>query len=70
MTPDAGRPEALCAERLRVTFGSVAALADTSLRVAVGELVALPGPSGSAKTTLLHAADGDATAMVVQVAVA
>ncbi len=44
----------LVAEGLSKSYGPVAALKPTDLRVAAGELVTILGPSGSGKTTLLQ----------------
>lgn len=41
-------------ERVERTFGSIAALAPTSLQIADGETLCVVGPSGSGKTTLLR----------------
>ena len=43
---------------LRVSYGSAAALDGVSVRVATGEWVALIGPNGSGKTTMLRAIAG------------
>ena len=39
---------------LRVTFGSLVAVADVSLQVAYGEVVTLLGPNGAGKTTAVE----------------
>ena len=39
-------------------FGTVTALAGVSINVSVGESVAIMGPSGSSKSTLLHCLSG------------
>jgi putative ABC transport system ATP-binding protein len=46
------------AESLTVRFGEVLAVRDVCLRVAGGELVAVTGPSGAGKTSLLGALAG------------
>lgn len=43
---------------LRLSYGDTPALADCSLRVGPGERVALMGPSGSGKSSLLHCLAG------------
>ena len=50
----------MVAELLNVThrYGSVAALTDVSLEVAAGECLALAGPSGAGKTSVLRVAAG------------
>ena len=50
--------EGLALERGRVAFGTKAGLDDITLRVARGERVALLGPSGVGKTSLLRAVAG------------
>lgn len=46
------------ADGLAVRYGAVTALRDTSLRVRGGDLVAVTGPSGAGKTSLLSALGG------------
>lgn len=57
MTPTGGRPAVLEVHRVTKRYGSeppVVALHDVSFTAAAGELVAVVGPSGSDKSTLLH----------------
>ncbi|MCZ8187672.1 MAG: ABC transporter ATP-binding protein [Beijerinckiaceae bacterium] len=61
--PPAGRPvPAVELSRVSVTFGqagdSVAALAETNLRIHEGEFLALVGPSGCGKSTILRLVGG------------
>jgi ABC-type branched-subunit amino acid transport system ATPase component/branched-subunit amino acid ABC-type transport system permease component len=51
-------PVTLRADRLRVTFGGVTAVADTSLTVVPGEVTGLIGPNGAGKTTFIDAVTG------------
>jgi branched-chain amino acid transport system ATP-binding protein len=53
----ATRPIAVI-DRLRKSFGSVAAVDDVSFAIAPGELVGLLGPNGSGKTTILNMMSG------------
>lgn len=55
-TPETAREAsvAIVVDHVERRFGSTVALADTSLRVGVGEFVVLNGPSGCGKSTLLH----------------
>jgi len=48
----------LCAEGLGVTYGPVVALRDITVAIAPGSLVAVTGPSGAGKTSLLWALAG------------
>lgn len=48
----ADRPALLAADRLQASYGGRVVLADVSLSMATGEIVALVGESGSGKTTL------------------
>ena len=48
----------LVGDGLRKSFGPTPALADASLAVAAGEIVAIVGASGSGKSTLLHCLAG------------
>ena len=52
------RGGSLSAERLRVSFGGVAALDDCSIDIAGGTCHAIVGPNGSGKTTLLRVLGG------------
>jgi len=59
--PSTGGPQSppvLCIENLSVSYGHVRAVADFSLSVAAGEVVALLGPNGAGKTTTLRAMSG------------
>jgi ABC-type branched-subunit amino acid transport system ATPase component/branched-subunit amino acid ABC-type transport system permease component len=51
-------PVTLRADRLRVTFGGVTAVADASLTVPPGEVTGLIGPNGAGKTTFIDAVTG------------
>ena len=55
---DAGAAPLLEVEGLAVSYGSVVALRDVSLRVAHGEIFAFLGPNGAGKTTLLRTLAG------------
>jgi branched-chain amino acid transport system ATP-binding protein len=45
-------------ERLRISFGSLAAVRDVSFSIGRGELIGLIGPNGSGKTTVLNMMSG------------
>lgn len=53
-----GTAPALLMEGVSLRLGGRALLEDVGLRVAVGETVAIAGPSGAGKTTLLHLVHG------------
>ncbi len=48
----------LAAERLRKAFGPVVAVAEASLAVAAGEMLAMIGPNGAGKTTCFNLVGG------------
>ena len=54
----AGLPPLLSAEQLNFAYGSVPVLFDVNLTVGAGELVAVLGPNGVGKTTLLRCLSG------------
>ena len=56
--PKADRPNVLEARDVNYSYGSVQVLFDVNLRVEEGELVALLGPNGVGKTTLLRTLSG------------
>jgi branched-chain amino acid transport system ATP-binding protein len=55
---DRATGDVLVVDDLRVNYGAVVALRGISLRVGVGEAVAVVGPNGSGKTTLLRTLSG------------
>lgn len=57
MRPDP-QTSAFACDNLTVSFGEVVALGGVSLRIGIGERVALIGPSGGGKSTLLAVAAG------------
>lgn len=57
----AARPPVLSARGLTMTYDTTRALADLSLDIREGESVAVMGPSGGGKTTLLHCLAGIVT---------
>ena len=56
--PPTGRPSVLEARSVSFSYGSVQVLFDIDLRVEEGEMVALLGPNGVGKTTLLRTLSG------------
>jgi branched-chain amino acid transport system ATP-binding protein len=54
----AAAPARLAVDGLHVLFDGVVAVADVSFEVAPGEVVAVIGPNGSGKTTVLNAVNG------------
>jgi branched-chain amino acid transport system ATP-binding protein len=58
MSTISARPAALTVEHLEVRYGDLVGVADVSLAVAEGEVVALLGSNGAGKTTTLNAIAG------------
>jgi branched-chain amino acid transport system ATP-binding protein len=58
MSPAGAEPAALSVEHLEVRYGDLVGVADVSLTVASGQVVALLGSNGAGKTTTLNAIAG------------
>lgn len=67
---DAATGRALVLEGLHIRFGNAPGIADLSLSVAAGERLAIVGPSGVGKTTLLRAIAGLAPVAAGRVSIA
>lgn len=65
--PPQGRTAGLCLDEVQVGFGNQAAIAPVSFAAAPGQTVALVGPSGVGKTTLLHVISGLMPALAGQI---